>query len=84
MADLKQAMESASREATASFANGRLLLEKWLPEARHVEVQVLADHAGNAVHLMERECSIQRRRQKLLEETPARGLNPELWARFCA
>lgn len=75
-AELRQAVESASREALAAVADGRVLIEKWLPTARHIEVQVLVDSFGTAAHVFERECSIQRRRQKLLEETPAPGVSP--------
>ena len=68
----------ARREAAAAFGDDRVFLEKFVPSARHVEIQVLADHAGNTVHLFERECSIQRRRQKLVEETPSPALTPSL------
>ena len=73
--DLDQALQSASREATASFGDGRVFLEKYIPAARHVEFQVLADASGNTVHLFERECSVQRRYQKVIEEAPAPGLD---------
>lgn len=71
---LTRGMESASREAESAFGNGELYLEKCIVSPRHVEVQVIADEHGNAVHLFERDCSLQRRRQKLLEESPAPGL----------
>ena len=71
-------VDSASREALAAFGDGRVLLEEWMPRARHVEVQVLGDHHGNVVHLFERECSIQRRHQKLVEETPSPALKAGL------
>ncbi len=70
--------EVAAREAEAAFGDGRVFLERLVPGARHIEVQVLADGQGNTFHLMERECSIQRRRQKLIEETPSPALTPSL------
>ena len=76
--DLEQALESAGREAAASFGDGRVFLERYIPSARHVEFQVLADSAGDVIHLMERECSVQRRYQKVIEETPSPGLKEDL------
>lgn len=76
--DLEQALVSASREAASAFGDGRVFLEKYIPAARHVEFQVLADSAGNTVHLLERECSVQRRYQKVIEETPSPALDPDL------
>ncbi|MDQ6728971.1 MAG: acetyl-CoA carboxylase biotin carboxylase subunit [Actinomycetota bacterium] len=73
-AALTRGMEAAGREAESAFGNRELYLEKLIIRPRHVEVQVMADGHGNAVHLFERECSLQRRRQKLLEESPAPGL----------
>ena len=80
--DLEAAIESARREATAAFSDGTLLIEKYLIRPRHVEVQVFADRHGNAVHLFERDCSIQRRHQKIIEEAPAPGVDAALRRRF--
>jgi 3-methylcrotonyl-CoA carboxylase alpha subunit len=74
------AAESARREATAAFGDGTLILERYVAGARHVEVQVLVDHHGVVVHLGERECSIQRRHQKVVEESPSPACSPELRA----
>jgi acetyl-CoA carboxylase biotin carboxylase subunit len=76
--DLKEATESASSEAASAFGNGAIYLEKYLRQPRHVEFQVLADAHGNVIHLLERECSIQRRHQKIIEETPSTALTPKL------
>ena len=72
---LEAALEAAAREAESSFGDRRLLIEKWLEPSRHVEVQIFADGHGNAIHLFERDCSIQRGHQKVLEEAPAPGLS---------
>jgi len=72
--DFPAALESCRREAANSFGDGQLLLEKYLQRARHIEIQVFADMHGNAVHLFERDCSVQRRHQKVLEEAPAPGM----------
>jgi acetyl-CoA carboxylase biotin carboxylase subunit len=77
-AELAPAVESARREAEAAFGDGRLYLERWLPKARHVEVQILGDAHGALVHLGERDCSIQRRHQKLVEESPSPAVTPPL------
>ncbi len=80
--ELSRAFEAASREATAAFGDGSVYLEKYLDRPRHIEVQVLGDATGRVVHLGERECSIQRRHQKLVEEAPSPVLTPELRARM--
>lgn len=77
-ATLREALEGARREATAAFGDGALMLEKYLSEPRHLEVQVLGDHRGNLVHLGERECSVQRRHQKVAEEAPSPVVGPDL------
>ncbi len=74
--ELEAAWASATNEATAAFGNGKLYLEKYLSGGRHIEVQVLGDAFGNAVHIYERECSVQRKHQKLIEETPSPVLSP--------
>jgi acetyl-CoA carboxylase biotin carboxylase subunit len=76
--ELPTALEVAQNEATASFGSGDVYIEKYIPIARHIEFQILADHHGNIVHLGERECSIQRRYQKLIEESPSPYVTPEL------
>ena len=77
-AELSEALSSAQREAQAAFGDARMLVEKYVLQPRHVEIQVFADQHGNAVYLAERDCSIQRRHQKVVEEAPAPGLSPEL------
>jgi acetyl-CoA carboxylase biotin carboxylase subunit len=74
---LRSAIGAASQEATAAFGNGAVYLEKFLENARHVEIQVMGDKHGNAVHLFDRDCSTQRRHQKLIEEAPAPGVDPK-------
>ena len=72
------ALDAARREAHSSFGDDRVLLERCVERPRHVEIQVFADAHGNAVHLFERDCSLQRRHQKVMEETPAPGMTPEM------
>ncbi len=79
-AGLPDALASAQREAAAAFGDGTVFLEPYVSRPRHVEVQVLADTHGNVVHLFERECSIQRRHQKIVEESPSPAVTPELRA----
>ena len=76
------ALESARREAMSAFGDDRVLIERYLVKPRHVEMQVFADSHGNCVHLFERDCSIQRRHQKILEEAPAPGVDDDLRARM--
>jgi acetyl-CoA carboxylase, biotin carboxylase subunit len=80
--DVPDALRAAHREADAAFGSGELLLEQYLPEIRHIEVQVLADQHGTTISLGERECSIQRRHQKIIEESPSSAVTPSLRARL--
>lgn len=81
--ELEDAIEAARREAEKSFGDGTLLLEKYIDQARHIEVQILGDNQGNLIHLFERECSIQRRYQKIIEESPSTAMSSELRRRIC-
>ncbi|HNB51988.1 MAG TPA: biotin carboxylase N-terminal domain-containing protein, partial [Anaerolineales bacterium] len=83
-ADLPEALAAARREALHAFGDDRLILEKYLTDARHVEIQILADQHGNTIHLNERECSVQRRHQKIIEETPSPLLDETLRAEMGA
>jgi acetyl-CoA/propionyl-CoA carboxylase biotin carboxyl carrier protein len=79
---LLPAIEQARREATSAFGDGTLYVERLVDRPRHVEIQILADHHGHVVHLFERECSIQRRHQKVVEETPSTAVTPALRTRM--
>ncbi|AZO09073.1 acetyl/propionyl/methylcrotonyl-CoA carboxylase subunit alpha [Mesorhizobium sp. M3A.F.Ca.ET.080.04.2.1] len=76
--DFSEALSGARREAKAAFGDDRVLVEKYVDKPRHIEVQVFGDNFGNAVHLFERDCSAQRRHQKVIEEAPAPGMTPAL------
>ena len=82
--DLEAAISGARREAGAAFGDDTLFLERWVTSARHVEIQILGDLHGNVVHLFERECSIQRRHQKIIEEAPSPAVQPALRERMGA
>ena len=81
-AELGKALETASTEAAAAFNDGSVYIERYIEQPRHIEIQVLADEYGECIHLGERECSIQRRHQKLMEEAPSTVLTPELRQRM--
>jgi acetyl-CoA carboxylase biotin carboxylase subunit len=81
--ELRKSVQVAKREAESAFGDGSIYLEKFLTGPHHVEVQVMADHEGNVIHLYERECSMQRRRQKVLEEAPSPGISDEVRERIC-
>ncbi|NVD45736.1 acetyl-CoA carboxylase biotin carboxylase subunit [Qipengyuania atrilutea] len=82
--DFLSALESCRREAKASFGNDDVILEKWITSPRHIEVQVFGDSHGNVVHLFERDCSLQRRHQKVIEEAPAPGMDEATREAICA
>jgi len=82
--DFADALTSCQREASSSFGNSDVLIEKYILSPRHIEVQVFGDTHGNVVHLFERDCSLQRRHQKVIEEAPAPGMDAETRAAICA
>jgi 3-methylcrotonyl-CoA carboxylase alpha subunit len=82
--DFADALASCQREAMSSFGNAHVLLEKWITNPRHIEVQVFGDTHGNVVHLFERDCSLQRRHQKVIEEAPAPGMDEATREAICA
>ncbi len=82
-ADFADALASCQREAAASFGNAHVLIEKYIQRPRHIEVQVFGDTHGNIVHLFERDCSLQRRHQKVIEEAPAPGMDAATRAQLC-
>ncbi|GED97355.1 pyruvate carboxylase [Gordonia crocea] len=81
---LRDALAAASREAESAFGDGTVFIEQAVPSPRHIEVQILGDGVGNVVHLYERDCSVQRRHQKVVEQAPAPDLDPELRDAICA
>ncbi|GGG06490.1 pyruvate carboxylase [Rhodococcoides trifolii] len=84
ISDLREAIEAAAREAESAFGDATVFLEQAVIEPRHIEVQILADTSGNVIHLFERDCSVQRRHQKVVELAPAPNLDPALREKICA
>ncbi|KCZ96616.1 carbamoyl-phosphate synthase L chain ATP-binding protein [Hyphomonas polymorpha PS728] len=82
-ADFAGALSACQREAKAAFGNAHVLLEKWITDPRHIEVQIFGDRHGNMVHLFERDCTLQRRHQKVIEEAPAPGINEKTRMAIC-
>ena len=82
--EMDEALASAQREAERSFGDGTLLIEKFVENARHVEVQIFGDHHGNVIHLFERDCTTQRRYQKIVEESPCPAIDEDLRRQICA
>jgi acetyl-CoA carboxylase biotin carboxylase subunit len=80
--EMEKSLQRARGEARASFGDDSLYVEKFVEQPRHIEIQILADRHGNTIHLFERECSVQRRHQKVIEEAPGNGISPELRARM--
>jgi acetyl/propionyl-CoA carboxylase alpha subunit len=83
VADVADAVASARREAASAFGNGTVFLERFVESPRHIEVQIVGDQTGTVVHLFERECSIQRRYQKIIEEAPSPAITPEMRKELC-
>jgi len=83
-ADLADLLDEAQAEAGRAFGNAAVFLEKYIPRAKHIEVQILGDQHGNVIHLHERDCSVQRRHQKVIEVAPSHGLPPAIVAELCA
>ena len=81
--ELPAAIEASSREAVSAFGDGTVFVEPYIERGRHVEVQIMGDNHGNVVHLGERECSIQRRNQKVIEESPSAGISPDVRTALC-
>ncbi|MEZ5269299.1 MAG: hypothetical protein R2789_12310 [Microthrixaceae bacterium] len=81
--DFRSVVAAATREAEAAFGDGTVFVEPLIESGRHVEVQILGDHHGNVVHLGERDCSIQRRHQKVIEEAPSPGVGAATRERLC-
>ena len=78
VSEFEEQMQRAISEAQSAFGDGSVFLEKYIASPRHIEIQIMADEHGNVIHLFERECSIQRRHQKVIEEAPSAILTPEL------